>query len=157
MQNQEGLGFFPTSKICPASRRARTGRFTERVLLSYACSETYFSLTAQLMADFHSSKQQSYPHRKAFSVQSVKFSLRRQDCYAGGLSDKGLLLSAHNNCNFAIIRLSAQGKVPNNSNRCSLRVNSSGHGADNHVKSVNAKPYIPCEDIILILPFIIFL
>lgn len=39
MQNQEGLGFCPTSKICPANRRARTGRFTERVLLSYVCVE----------------------------------------------------------------------------------------------------------------------
>ena len=27
----------PTSKICPASRRAQTGRFTERVPFSYAC------------------------------------------------------------------------------------------------------------------------
>ena len=31
----EGLGFLPTSEICPASHRVQADRFTERVLLSY--------------------------------------------------------------------------------------------------------------------------
>ena len=78
---------------------------------------------------------------KDFPFRAVKIPLVLTELLFRGFPDKGLLLPVHNNRNFAIIRLSAQGNVLSNSDGCSLGGNRSGHGADNRVQSVNAKPY----------------
>ena len=140
------------------SGKPHTGRFTEKGTLFLCLLRNLFFFENVIYGGFSLPETTALLAWKSiFRLEQWKFPLCWQNCCSGDFPIKGFYSLCITTVTLLLSDYRRGVSVSNNSNWCALRVNSSGHGTDNHVQCVNAKPYTLCENIILILTFIIAL
>ena len=136
------------------SGKPHTGRFTEKGSLFLCLLRNLFFFENVIYGGFSLPETTALLAWKSiFRLEQWKFPLCWQNCCSGDFPIKGFYSLCITTVTLLLSDYRRRVSVLSNSDCCSLGVNSSGHGADNRVQSVNAKPYTLFENIILILIF----